>query len=362
MVIRCVVFAALLQKCLCAECLGGDVDGIEPELLLLQLGHDMNLSNDTALLHHGLHKGKTPVGNAGNKNTLYNFSDVSRFLSLGNHVEMAMQATSVSGGMILLHAFLVFALAGVFVCCWNMYYQWQNEQGPHGGPAGRRVPVAASRPGTATKLDPRTSMGAASVAASSVGAAPPGETDGIPPPPVLCPDLVVHTQESRFRMSLQDALDDREDKFPIMSPSGHTNFEAWIEAGRVLCIQCPGQGQPRIMMASPASEDINMLNILDSGGSSWGTISLIPGRHGVYLFSRKFLGPEPAVRIRVLDLRSYRMQAESLSGSGTILASFALSGHLTCTVRSGVDPVLFLATFLSLLVLKPTLLEFASGH
>lgn len=368
MLALCVVFSALLETCLCSDCPGRDVYGIEPEVSLLQL--DMTLTNHTVLVHaeHGPNREEAKVRNAlaASAIPLYNFS-VFSLVSARNRV--AMRTAGVSGSVILVDVLLVFVLAGVFICCWGVYLRRQNPPWQPGGPTGRRTPGAGntatvrygSQPGTATKLDPSTSMGAASMAAASVGAAPPGETDGIPPP-IMCPDLVIHTQESRFRMSLQDALAESEEKFPITSPSGHTNFEAWIEGGRLLFIRSPGQELPRIMIDAPESENINVLNILDGRGSFWGTISLSPGRHGVYMLFRRFHGSEPAIRIRVLDLRTYRMQAESLSGSGMILASFALDGHLSCTVRSGMDPVLFLSTFLSLLVLKPALLEFAVDH
>lgn len=334
---------------------------IEPEVSLLQLGHNMTLTNHTALVHaeHGSNKEKTKVSNfwAAWSFPLYNFSVPSLSMASVGHL-VAMQTTGVSGNAMVMNVFLVFALAGVFICCWGVYMRRQEIWQPD-GPAGRRAPGAGnmatalygSRTGMATKPDPR----------SSKGVAPPGETDVILPP-LVCPDLVIHTQESRFRIPLQDALSESEEKFLIKSPSGHTNFEAWIESGRLLYIRSPGQELPRIMIDAPESESVNMLNILDGTGRFLGTVSLSPGRQGVYMLFRRFHGSEPAVRIRVLDLQKYRMQAESTSSSGTILASFSLDGDLCCTVQSGMDPVLFLATFLSILVLKPALLEFALNH
>lgn len=266
----------------------------------------------------------------------YKFSRTLLQASRSTNVLQMRRGASV--GWIVFDAFLVVFIAGILACCLVSFSNvvWGNQQ-QHKAAAvlGASRPQDSKKPGTSQSL-----------MATAV------------PPPVLCPELILINSESRFRIQMQDLVDENTDYFPILSPSGTTHFEAKIEEGRVLYLYSPGQDTARIMVQSPRSFDIQMMNILDGQGRWFGKVEAMPNGGGLLLFHKN----KPSVVIRVQDIATYSMIAEPIVGGGKIATlSSSKSGQtgdcLRCQVKNGIDPVLCLGVFLALIALKPSLLE-----
>jgi len=173
-------------------------------------------------------------------------------------------------------------------------------------------------------------------------------------PPILCPDLTLPNSEARFVIEKKVLSEHSKKNFPVYGPSGFLLLEAKIEEGRILCLCSPGSDQPRVMIQAPRSLDIHMLNILGGEGRYFGKLALDPNEKGITLYHMN----KPSARIRVTDAENLNMVAEPLSGPGQVLAQVMRhEDTLRCQVRSGVDGVLFLASFLGILVLKPAMLQ-----
>eukprot|EP00930_Biecheleria_cincta_P103505 TRINITY_DN95499_c0_g1_i1.p1 TRINITY_DN95499_c0_g1~~TRINITY_DN95499_c0_g1_i1.p1 ORF type:complete len:338 (-),score=67.41 TRINITY_DN95499_c0_g1_i1:13-1026(-) len=185
-------------------------------------------------------------------------------------------------------------------------------------------------------------------------AAPPKDQVEAVEPPILCPDLTLPNSEARFVIEKKVLSEHGKKNFPVFGPSGFLLLEAKIEEGRILCLCSPGSDQPRVMMQAPRSLDIHMLNILGGEGRYFGKLALDPNGEGFTLYHMN----KPSVRIRVTDAEKLQMVAEPLAGPGQVLAQVHChEDTLRCQVRSGVDGVLFLASFLGILVLKPAMLQ-----
>lgn len=331
--------------------------------MLLQLSQNVSLTNHTNPLSLAVHPTKR-LTKASSAATAHNDSlaaahndsvaegnrSTPRLLQASKSTTNVLQMQrGAAAGWIVFDAMLVALIAVILACCIVslMGMGPGRSQQPRDGPRAAAV-LGARRPvdSLQKKWESDNLPTHQSLAVTAV------------PPPVICPELILINSEARFRIDMKDLMDENTDYFPILSPSGTTHFEAKIEEGRVLYLYSPGQDTARIMVQSPRSFDIQMMNILDGQGRWFGKIEAMPDHTGLLLFHKN----KPSVIIRVKDIASYSMVAEPIVGGGkiaTLTSSTSEQGgdSLRCQVKNGVDPVLCLGAFLALIALKPSLLE-----